>query len=304
MFRQGIYVRGTITIGWSGINASYERFISISSNSIPRLSGVVVENRKAVISAKTRTVTIDFILSGSALDDYNAVTDESAPPNIPQRPTTVGLPQPSTVSVVPELITDPTGASTVVLAVSWDEPFYNSVPWSLNYIVQWRLTDAGGGSPGPWTQQSFTTPTIASLRVSVQTNIVQSGTSLDVQVASVGAGASLSTWSATVTISTVLSNVAPAPPTWTSAVGSAGSAALTVVAPPSPNFVSVQFFRAAHGAAFGTAIAIGSPVAGLPKATIIYTDTVVAGSYDYFAESRTSAAILSAPAGPQAAVVT
>ena len=304
MFRQSVAVRGSIIFGWSGINAAYERWIEINSNSIPRLSGVVIENRKPVINAKMRTVTIDFILSGPELDTYNPTTDESAPPSIPQRPATVSLPQPSNVAVVAELITDPTGASTVILAVSWDEPFFNSVPWSVNYVVQWRLTDAGGGSPGPWTQQSFTTPIIAALRVSVQTNIVQSGTSLDVQVASVGTGATLSTFSATVTVSTVLSNVAPAPPAWTSAVGAAGSAALTVVAPASPNFASVQFYRAVHSASFSTAVAIGSPVAGAPKATILYTDTVAAGSYDYYAESLTSAPVASAPAGPQPAVVT
>ena len=303
MFRQGVPVRGTLTLGWSGLNAAYERWIAINSNSIPRLSGVVVENRKAVISARTRTVTIDFILSGPALDAYTAATDESSVPPIPQRPASVGLPVPTTVSVVPELVTDGTGASSVLLAISWDEPFYNGSAWNLNYVVQWRLTNAGGGVPGAWTQQSFSSPTIAALRVSVQTSVVPAGTSLDVQVSSVGTGASLSTWSSTVTVSTVLSGIAPAAPTWTSAVGGVGNAVLTVVAPPSPNFAKAQFYRAAHGSAFATATAIGSPVSGSPGGTLTYTDTHSAGTFDYFAVSLTSTSVASAPAGPQTATI-
>ena len=300
MFRQGVTVRGTLTLGWSGMNGAYERWIAINSNSIPRLSGVVIENRKAVISARTRTVTVDFILSGTALDTYNPATDESSVPPIPQRPATVGLPIPANVTVVPELV----GPSTVVLAVSWDEPFYNGAAWNLNYIVQWRLTNAGGGTPGAWTQQTFTTPTIAALRVSVQTNVVPFGTSIDVEVSSVGTGASLSTWSALHTVSTILSSLAPASPTWTSAVGHTGNAVLTVVAPTSSNFASVQFYRAATGSPFSSATTIGSPVTGSPSATLTYTDTVAAGTYDYFAVSLTSSAVASAPAGPETATVT
>ena len=304
MFRQGVTVRGTLTLGWSGMNAAYERWIAINSNSIPRLSGVVIENRKAVISARTRTVTIDFILSGPALDTYNPATDESSVPPIPQRPATVGLPIPASVAVVPELITDASGASSVIAAISWTEPLYNGTPWSLNYIVQYRMTNAGAGSPGPWTQQTFLTPTIAAGVVSVQTGTLPQGTSLDFEVASIGQGASLSTWSALVTVSTVLSSVAPAAPTWTSAVGTSGHATLTVVAPPSPNFAKVQFYRAATGSPFSSATAIGAPVAGSPNATIVYTDTVAAGTYYYFAVSLTTLAVASAPAGPETATVT
>lgn len=304
MFRQRTAVRGTITFGWSGLNAAFERWIAIDSNSIPRLSGAVIENRRPVINAKTRTVTLDFLLSGPEIDDYDPATDESGPPTIAQRPTTVGLPIPSTVAVVPELFTDATGASSVILAVAWDQPFFNGVPWAVDYQVRWRLTDAGAGSPGPWTAQAFDDPTVGGGRVSVQTGVVQSGTSLDVQVASVGTGASLSTWSATVTVSTALADVAPQPPIWTSAVGASGHADLTAVAPPSPNFASAQFYRAASGAPFSSAVAIGSPVAGSPGSTLTYTDTVAVGTYDYFVVSLTAAPVSSAPAGPLSAVVT
>ena len=78
----------------------------MSSNTIPRLSGVVIENKKAVIKPKTRTVDIDFILSGPDLDAYDPATDESDPPYIPQRPDTIGLPVPANVTIVGTLGAD------------------------------------------------------------------------------------------------------------------------------------------------------------------------------------------------------
>ena len=304
MYRQSVTCRGTLTVFWSGLNAVFERWISVNSNSIPRLSGVIIENKKAVIHPKTRTAEIDFILSGPALDDYDATTDESAPPSIPQRPDTVALPVPSNVIVVGTLLTDPSGSSSVVLDISWDEPFFNGAAWNVNYSVQYRLTDAGAGSPGPWNNQTFTAPTIAALRVSVETGVVPSGTSLDVEVASVGTSSTLSTWSAVRTISTVISSLAPGAPTWIAATGSAGQAALSVTSPNSANFYGVQFYRATHGSPFSSATPIGSVVTGARNATISLTDTVAAGTYDYFAESITSASVASVPAGPQSATVT
>jgi hypothetical protein len=296
-------LRGQIIVHWSGLNAAYERWVLISSNTIPRLSGVVIENRKAVVDPRTRTATIDFTVSGPSIDDYTPATDESAPPVVPQRPVTVGLPTPSNVSVIGVLRTDETGASSVVLDVSWDLPYNNGVPWTLNYQVQWRLTNAGGGTPGNWSQQNFSTPTAYADRITVETGTVTQATSYDVEVASVGTTASLSPWSALHTVSTVLSNLAPSAPTWISAVGSVGSAALSVKAPASPNFFGVQFYRAASGAPFSSAVAIGSIVTGSPSATVLHTDNPAAGAYDYFAESVTSASISSAPAGPQGETV-
>ncbi len=303
MYRQEVTVRGTLTLGWSGLNAVYERWIAVNSNSIPRLSGVVIENRKAVFNPKMRTVAIDFILSGPSIDVYNPATQQSSVPFIPQRPYVIGLPVPANVTVVATLTTDTTGVAAVVLDVAWDEPLFNGVPWNLTYLVQWRLTNGGSGSPGPWTQQSYTSPTIAALRVTVQTGVVPSGTSIDVEVASVGTGATLSTYSAIVTVSTILTSVAPAPPTWVSAVGGT-SAVLTVTAPPSPNVFKIQFYRAITGNPFSSAVGIGFPVATTPNATTTYTDTPAAGTYDYFAQSRTSTLVESAPAGPETAVVT
>lgn len=304
MFRQIAGVRGKLILHFSGINACYERWIKIQTNTIPQLNGAVIENRKPVISIRDRMITIDYILSGPGIDDYDPSVDESAPPYIPQRPDTVGLPIPSNVTVVAELYSDDTGVSSVILALSWDEPFFNGVPWVVNYEVQYRFTDGGGGQPGPWTQQSFDSPNIASSRVSVDSSTVPEGTSLDVQIASVGAGASLSTWSSTVTVSTVLANIAPSEPIWISATGGIGTASLSVTAPSSVNVAAIQFYRGDVGDPFSTATAIGSPVSATPNATVNYTDTVLLGSYDYWAVSLTSVSVASAPAGPETATVT
>jgi hypothetical protein len=166
------------------------------------------------------------------------------------------------------------------------------------------MSAVGAGSPGPWTQQSFSTPTIAAGRVNVQTSVVPIGINLDVEAASVGAAASLSTFSVPITVSTNTATLAPLPPVWISAIGSAGSAALSVTSPNSANFFGVQFYRAASGAPFSSATPIGAVVTGARNSTINKTDTVAAGVYDYFATSETSMSVASTDVGPQTATVT
>jgi hypothetical protein len=97
---------------------------------------------------------------------------------------------------------------------------------------------------------------------------------------------------------------APGTPSSLSAVGATGSAALSCVSPNSPSFVGVQFYRSAHGTGFASSVPVGALVYGAPNATLTYTDTVAAGTYDYFATSQNSSGVNSSPAGPATATVT
>jgi hypothetical protein len=303
MNRQQEQLRGKITLKWSGMNAAFERDFIVQSNSIPRLANVVLQNMKPVISARSLRVEIDFIQTGPEIDTYNPATDETTHPTVPSRPTSSGPPVPTGLAAVGELSSDASGASSVVLVVSWDDPTLAlATALGLTFIGQYRLTDAGGGTPGSWVSIGLGTPLLASGRYSAVTTLVPIGTSLDVEIAAVGAGTSA--YCSPVTVSTGLPDLAPLPPTWTSAVGASGHADLTVVAPNSANFNAVQFYRALHGVAFGGATPIGSPVTGASGATITYTDTHAAGFFDYFAESLTTALVSSDPAGPRSATIT
>jgi hypothetical protein len=96
----------------------------------------------------------------------------------------------------------------------------------------------------------------------------------------------------------------PAAPSGLVATGGAGSAALFCTNPNSANFAGVQFYRAATGAGFGAASPVGPEQYGAPSGTSSYTDTVAAGTWDYFATALNSLGIASSPVGPATATVT
>ena len=301
MSRQNEQKRGTLTIRLSGINACYERWIGINSNTIPGLSGVVIENRKPVISLQSMSCTIDFIMSGPQIDTYDAATDESPPPNVPQRPATVGLPVPSNVAVVVQQINDASGNTSVYLDVEWDRPYNNGNPWNLDYQLQTRIHDTGGGVPGAWGQSLFDFANIGILsttRIHLDSAPVLVGVSLDVQLFSVASGRSLSTGSVVVTVSTDITTSAPSSPTGLTATGGTGQVALAATNPNSANFSAVQFYRAAHLASFATAVPVGPLQYGAPRGASAYTNTVAAGTYDYYATAQNASGVASSPVGP------
>jgi hypothetical protein len=187
--------------------------------------------------------------------------------------------------------------------VSWDLPLNNGNPYTgISYLVEYRLHDAGGGTPGQWVPQQFDNPTIGPSRVAVATAAVPTGVILDVQVSSVATGRTLSTASVIVEVNTTL--VAPGMPIWIAATGGTGTAALSVTNPSGSVFHAVQFYRAVHGGTFASSVAVGQPVVGSPGGTSTYTDAVPAGTYDYFATALSNGGTASAPAGPETATVT
>lgn len=312
--RQQSNLKGTLTLRLSGINACYARWVLIQSNSISRFANQVIEVRKPVIDVIKQTITIDFVGTGPEIDVYNPATDESEPPAATQRAASVGLPIPQNVSVVAEQINDASGVSSVYLDVSCDVPFDNGSPWlGLSYQCQFRLSSTASGEPGPWSQQTFSSPTIhyvtaggvvVSGRVSFATGAVPVGTTLDVQVFTVGTSGTTSDASSLVTVSTVLASTAPGAPTALAATGNAGSAALVAHSPASATFHAIQFYRNVNGGGFATAQAIGQPVVGAVSSDVGYTDAVSAGSYEYFATALNQNGNASAPAGPAPATIT
>lgn len=300
--RQQAPLRGTLLLKITALNAFYERWITVNSLTIPRLNGVVIENRKTVISITQPTV-MDFVQVGSEADVYNPTTDESAPPTVPTRPTTIGLPIPATVAAVAEEISA-AGITTIYLNVSWDQPtntITGALRTDITYVVQYQLSSGSAG----WIQQIYQPDAvmISAGRVSINTPPVPANTTVEVEVASTGVGAQTA-FSTPVTTNTDAANIAPGPPTSFTATGAAGSAALSCVAPNSINFSGVQFYRAATGTPFSGAVPVGTEIFGAPNATLTHTDTVAAGTYDYFVTALNSFGTASSPTGPATATVT
>jgi len=99
-----------------------------------------------------------------------------------------------------------------------------------------------------------------------------------------------------------LGAAAPPAPQSIVATGGSGGVALSIVAPSSALFASVQIYRAAAGAGFSAALLIASAT-GASGATLAYADTVASGAYDYYAVSLSPMGAASPPVGPATATV-
>lgn len=93
---------------------------------------------------------------------------------------------------------------------------------------------------------------------------------------------------------------APAQPTELTAVQSStpGVMNLSAKSPNSANFSYLRFFRTAVGAALNTGVQVGADVAGAANTTLIRTDSVSPGSYDYWAVAYSAYGTPSVAAGP------
>ena len=293
--------RGSLQFRLTGLNACYERWVGINSNSLPFLNGKVIETRKPVISLMVLSAEVAFTLSGPQIDTYDATVDESPSTIIPVRAASGSPPVPGTLSVVVEQSTDANGTSSIFLAVSWDMPQKNGADWYLSYVLQYRLHDIGGGIPGPWTQITVSSFTPAAGRINVATGNVPVGAILDVQVY---VSTSIAIATSIVIVSTALTAAAPASPGSITATGGVGSASLSCANPSSANLSYVRFFRAAHGGSFGSSVAIGSNISAAPGGTSTYTDTTAAGTYDWFVVAYNSTGVGSGPTGPASATIT
>lgn len=298
MTRSAEKTRGTLTLNLSGMNACFERWVLVQSNSVPRLNGTVIEIRKPTISLSTMTIEIEFMGSGPQVDAYNAATDESPPQPVAARSLILGPPIPQNVSVVPEQ-----NGSSIYLNVSWDAPSdgNGNYLYYLDYQVGYAVVDAKGND-GPIVNQTFVDPVITGGRINVSTSPVPTGSKLDVGVVSIATGQTLSTQSQVVRVDTSLT--APGPPTAFTAKGGAKQATLSCTNPTGSNFASVQFYRAVSGGGFASSSSIGQPVSGQPGAMSTFTDMGVnAGTYDYYVTAASSAGINSEPVGPATVTV-
>ena len=293
--------RGTMDVGLTGLNACYERWIGINSNTYPFLNGKVIENKRPVISLLTARCQIGFVVSGAQIDVYDSSVDEGAPPIAVSRPSNTPPPAPANPSVVVEQATDPSGVSSIFLNVSWDVALSGGSPWLLSYTVQYRVQDTGGGVPGAWTQQTYSNYTPVAGRISIATGNVPVGTTLDVQILVASAQNSAT---ALISVNTSLTAAAPASPTSFTATGHTGNATLSCPNPSSANLSYIRFFRASHGSPFTAAVALGVNQSAAPGGMSSYTDTTAAGTYDWFVVAYNSSAVGSAPTGPATAAIT
>lgn len=291
-------VRGTLVCRLHAIDAMYERWIRIDA-SIPGLKGMVIENRRPVLSLLKGRFTIEYVVAGEDIYAYSAVTDESAPPYVALRPAEKELPIPIIVSTVAEQVSSGGTVSTWI-DVTIEAPQKNGKDREdLSYGLKWR---AAGSST--WTTSVVDEFDIVAHQVVLQTGLVATGTTYELSLASIGSTGTYSTWCEPVTVSTAPTSVAPASPSL-SVLGGAGSATATIGSPNSPNVAAVRLWRAPGGGSFVDAVdALGAVWCG-PNQSLVRVDASrPAGSWRYWATAENSAGTRSTPTGPVTVTIT
>jgi hypothetical protein len=290
--------RGTLELRFSGINAAYERWITIDSNGAPaRLSGVIENLGSQLSLSRGGTIFMGFVGTDAAIDDWDEDVDEGNAPPVPIVISSSALQVPTNVDLVFEVL-----GGTYHVSVSFDEPSNGD----LAYEVHWRVADDGGGSPGPWSANIHygMTPAVGG-RVELSLTGVALNTDIEVEVRSEADHGGFSGWSATETVSTDTGAVAPSSPTITSQSGAAGQWTITFKAPNSANYFGSRVYSVISGGGFGSATDQFGIITGTPNSSKTKTkSSVAAGTYDLYVHAENSDGAASSPAGPVSVTVT
>lgn len=276
--RQKQRLRGSLDVRMSGIRAAYSRWIHLSTPiGLPHLDGMIIENRRAVISLARGGYQIDFTKHPEDIEEWDPEVDEGLPPPVPVKPTGSGLPSPSLDSIFVVA-----SGGSVFLRVNIFDPGTDE----FDPGVRWRIKDIGGGTPGAWNQLFFPDPTVEGGLIALTTGAVPAEQLLQVQIAFRSARGTVSTWvpATAVEVFTTVDSTAPGVVTGVGAAGGAGQAALTWISPNSPNYVGARVYRNTSNN-LGTASLVRTEY-GPPSSADGWTDTgLSAGTYYYWIRS-------------------
>lgn len=300
MYRLRRKLRGTLDIRLGALNLCYERWIYIDSLMVPRLNGVWIETRTARINLMNGGfVRIEFIGSGTDVDDYDAPVDEGDAPPVPAEPESLAPGAPTDINVTVEQFQISASQFGVRLAVSFDEP---STDAQLDYAVRYRIiTSTGVG--GAFITQTFNNPPDAiGGRITLLTNIVDGDESLEVQTQAIGGGHGPSAWSSSTYVDTTVDDAAPGVVTSLTDLSSTDHVHLAWRAPNSPNFHSAKVYRntiddvgssSLAGEVFGAASALQS----------LDDDGLFSGTYYYWVRSANGSEIVGVAVATGAIIV-
>lgn len=286
---------GTLDVRLSGMNAAYARWIRISSTyRVPRLDGMVVENRKSSVSIMKGGFTLQWRPNPTDLDDWDPATDEGSAPPVPPKPTIKDLSTPAIDSVVAV-----SNGSSVYLRVTIDELTDDSTYPAVRY----RVHDTGGGNPGNWIEQDFSDFTVADGLIALNTNPVPDDQLLDVQVASIGSKGSYSEWSASEQVTSTVDSTAPQELLIFSALGDAGKFVASFGTTNDSHLVKVAIYKVASGGTLDRATDLATEPAVAPGVSYSIPVTSGAGSFDIYVEPLNVSNIAGPLSGPESVTV-
>lgn len=281
--------RGTVTTNLAGRHARFKRFVWLRLEE----AGTVFYEGPAEILSLSRAlrsgVSFEWVAADPNVDEWNPASEEGEPAAIGDRVPPLG-PAAPVISATSVLFN--TDGARVQLTV--DSPDRTDLTW----YVHWRVQGAS-----VWGPDEEYTDSDAGTAVTLVSALVPSDAVVEFQVAYQTGDGRFSEWSAVATVDTDSAALAPGPVTNLAATGAAGTAEIEWRNPTTSNFSYVRVFRNTT-TDFGTAVDVSGPVAGGLGAITTFTDTVAAGTYQYWVRAFSDSDVGATPTGPAAATVT
>lgn len=293
-------VRGQLFVNLAGINAAYAPWAKCETPAYPGLNGRVFSNRRATIDLMHGGFQIEVVKmpdNPADIDAWTPADDEGSAPPVPAKPVSDGIPTPivDTVSVQSQ-------AGGVYLRVTLIDPARDDLTTAFHY----RLTDAGGGTPGAWSpDQTFPDIVADGGLLTLDTTGVPGDQELEYELAYVGANGSFGPWTVTASITTTVDTVAPDALLSFSASDGAGQFTANFGTENDSHLATVAIYRVPTG---DPAPAVSDTPTARPAVSpgIAYAVPVSApaGTWDIYARPFNRSNIAGPLAGPETVTVT
>lgn len=286
---------GTLDVRLSGINAAYARWIKVNSTyRVPRLDGMIIENRKSSVSIMKGGFTLQWRPVPTDIDAWDPETDEGSAPPVPPKPTIKDLSTPVIDSVVAV-----SNGSSVYLRVTIDELTDDSVIPAVRY----RIHDIGGGTAGNWIEQDFSDFTASDGLIALNTNPVPDDQLIDVEVAAIGSKGSYSEWSASTQVTSTVDPTAPEDLLTFSAADGTGQFIASFGTTNDSHLAKVAIYKVPSGDPLDRGADLAAEPAVAPGVSYSIPVTSDAGTFDIYAEPLNVSGIAGTLEGPATVTV-
>lgn len=227
-------VSGSLTLRLSGINSVYSRWVRLETPlAAPGLNGMLIENRKSVLSLLQGGFQMDFVRHPENIDAWTPATDEGRQPPVPAKPNAEDILTPviNTVQSVAK-------GGSVYIRIKIEDPEDDS----LIPVVYYRVSDSGSGVPGPWVEQQFKKVSPVSGYITLTTQTVPVDENIDVEVAFKASDGDIGNRSPTETVFAAANPTPPPSVTITSVItGVPGEVTINIKAPNSSIYAGAKF---------------------------------------------------------------
>ena len=254
--RQNETKRGTLHLNLGGLRILGERWIRIQSNTLPSVNDIYAEVRGLSRNVLDGTMQVDWIRTGSFIDDYDCDDPQwgdGFDPRIPVPLKSTTLPVPDNVVVT--VVGDDAG---VHAEVTFDDPQRDD----LSIVVRWRIVGARN-----WSELIVNGPVADAGSITVSTAALEFNRFYEVQVATRSISGAVSAW-ANNPADQVSTGSATAPGSVLNLAADTSvptEVKLTWTAPNSSNFFAARVYRnttSVFGSATLLATIFGSPNQG------------------------------------------